>query len=369
MKKIRVGITQGDINGIGLEVILKTFANPEMLDLCLPIIYSSNRTLTYHRKALTEIPGYQINHIDNALRAVENMPNLVDCYDEEIKVEYGKPSKDAGRAAFLALETAVSDLKQGVIDVIVTAPINKENIQSDQFTFPGHTEYLQSAVGEGSKALMILFNEHLRVALVTTHLPLAQVPAALTIDGIKEKLITFNNSLRRDFNIDQPRIAVLSLNPHAGENGLLGNEENTIIKPALKQAADEEHIFCFGPFASDGFFGSEQWRRYDGVLAMYHDQGLTAFKTIAHDDGVNFTAGLPIVRTSPDHGTGYDIAGKGIAHEGSMRAAIFAAIDIARNRARYDVARANPLGKLYVNRGKDNDTVDLAQADKNETEK
>ena len=359
-KRLKVGITLGDTNGIGIEVALKAVGVPEMMDLCIPVMYGSSKTVSYHRNACN-LPGFQINHTKSASNIKENMPNLVDCIDQDIKIELGQPSKQAGLAAFMALEAAVHDLKTGLIDVLVTAPISKENIQSDQFHFPGHTEYLESAAGDGEKALMLLCTGNLRVALVTTHLQMTQVPAAITIDGIREKLRLLDISLKRDFNIEGPRIAVLSLNPHAGENGILGNEERDIIIPAIQQALDEDGIQCFGPYAADGFFGARQYRRFDAVLAMYHDQGLAPFKTIAMDEGVNFTAGLPIVRTSPDHGTGYDIAGQGIANESSMRHAIYTAIDVYRNRIRYDEARQNPLPKLFQDRGRDNVKLDLTK--------
>lgn len=359
-KRLKVGITIGDTNGIGIEVALKAVAVPEMMDLCIPVIYGSSKVVSYHRNACN-LPGFQINHTKSAENLKENMPNLVDCIEQDIKIELGNPSKQAGLASFLALEAAVRDLKSGLIDVLVTGPISKDNIQSEHFHFPGHTEYLESAAGDGNKALMILCTNSLRVALATAHLPLSQVPAALTIEGIREKLRLLNTSLKRDFNIDGPRIAVLSLNPHAGENGILGTEERDIIMPAIQQALAEEGIQSFGPYAADGFFGARHYRRFDGVLAMYHDQGLAPFKTIAMDEGVNFTAGLPIVRTSPDHGTGYDIAGQGIANESSMRHAIYTAIDVYRNRIRYDESKQNPLPKLFQDRGRDNVKLDLTK--------
>ena len=332
-KRLRVGITIGDTNGIGIEVALKAVSVPEMMELCIPVIYGSSKVISYHRNACN-IPGFQINHARSAEQLRENMPNLVECINQDIKIELGHPDKQAGQAAFMSLEAAVQDLKMGLIDVLVTAPISKENIQSDQFHFPGHTEYLESAAGEGARALMVLCTGNLRVALATIHTPLGKVPSQLTVEGIREKLRLLNVSMKRDFNIDGPRIAVLALNPHAGENGILGNEERDIIVPAMQQALDEDGVQCFGPYAADGFFGARQYRRFDAVLAMYHDQGLAPFKTIAMNEGVNFTAGLPIVRTSPDHGTGYDIAGQGIADETSMRQAIYTAIDVYRNRIR-----------------------------------
>ena len=361
-KKLNVGITIGDTNGIGIEVIMKAVGVPEMLDMCTPVIYGSSKIVSYHRNACN-LPGFQINHTKTAEQLKDNMPNLVECINQEIKVELGQPSKQAGLASFLSLEAAVQDLKAGLIDVLVTAPINKDNIQSDQFHFPGHTEYLQSAAGDGATALMLMCAPVLRIALATTHLPLAQVPSALTIEGIREKLRLFNTSLKRDFFIDGPRIAVLSLNPHAGENGILGTEERDIIIPAIQLSNDEDGVQCFGPYAADGFFGARHYRRFDGVLAMYHDQGLAPFKTIAMDEGVNFTAGLPIVRTSPDHGTGYDIAGQGLANESSIRHAIYTAIDVYRNRIRYDESRQNPLPKLFQDRGRDNVKLDLTKGE------
>ncbi len=361
-KRLRVGITLGDSNGIGIEVALKAVGVPEMMDMCIPVLYGSSKIVSYHRNACN-LPGFQINHTKSANNLKDNMPNLVECINQEIKVELGVPSKQAGQAAFIALETAVRDLKSGLIDVLVTAPINKDNIQSDQFNFPGHTEYLESAAGDGAKALMLMCSDNLRIALVTAHVALSQVPATLTTEDIRQRLQMFNLSLKRDFGIDGPRIAVLSLNPHAGENGMLGTEERDIIIPAMQQSLDEDGVQCFGPYAADGFFGARHYRRFDGVLAMYHDQGLAPFKTIAMDEGVNFTAGLPIVRTSPDHGTGYDIAGQGIANESSMRHAIYTAIDVWYHRARYDEAHQNPLPKLFQDRGRDNVKLDLTKGE------
>ena len=361
-KRLKVGITLGDTNGIGIEVALKAVGVPEMMDMCIPVLYGSSKIVSYHRNACN-LPGFQINHTKSAEHVKDNMPNLVECINQEIKVELGLPSKQAGLASFLALEAAVHDLKAGLIDVLVTAPINKDNIQSEQFHFPGHTEYLESAAGDGNKALMVMCTHNLRVALVTMHVPLAQVASAITVESIRERLLQFNTTLKRDFGIDGPRIAVLALNPHAGENGILGTEERDIIIPAIQQSLDEDGVQCFGPYAADGFFGARHYRRFDGVLAMYHDQGLAPFKTIAMDEGVNFTAGLPIVRTSPDHGTGYDIAGQGAANESSMRQAIYTAIDVYRSRIRYDETKSNPLPKLFQDRGRDNVKLDLTKSE------
>ena len=364
-RKIRIGITHGDTNGVGYEIIMKCFSSNDILDLCVPIIYGSSKIMNYHRKALG-IQTTQLNTTRNAGYVKENQLNLVEVFNEEVKIDLGQPSKQAGKAAFQALEAAVSDLKKGVIDVLVTAPINKDNIHSEEFSFPGHTEYLETSLGgDGEKALMILCSDKLRVALATTHIPVAKVAQSINKEDLVEKLRIFNNSLQRDFNIQKPRIAVLGLNPHCGDNGLLGTEEKEIIEPAI-QEANEDQILCFGPYPADGFFGNNQYQRFDGVLAMYHDQGLTPFKTIAMNEGVNVTAGLPYVRTSPDHGTGYDIAGQGIASELSMRHAIFTAIDIYRNRLNWDEMYQNPLKKQYFDKGKDNVVLDLTKIENEE---
>jgi len=365
-KKIRVGITQGDTNGIGLEVVLKTLATPEFTELCTPIVYSSNKIISYHRKA-NDLPYFQTNNIRYARDAREGNVNVLDLGGEEVKIELGEPSKQAGQAAFRSLEAAVSDLKNGQIDVLVTAPINKDNIQSEQFTFPGHTEYLEASLGTGEKALMIMCAEQLKVALVTIHKPIAEVPKFITKESVLSTIMRFNSSLKRDFAIQGPRIAVLALNPHAGENGLLGKEEQEVIIPAIQEANDKK-VLCFGPYAADGFFGNRLYDHFDGVIAMYHDQGLAPFKAIAMETGVNFTAGLPYVRTSPDHGTGYDIVGKGIAHEDSLRHAIYTAIDVFRNRITYDENHSNPLRKQYFDHSKDNVVLDLTKDDSDDTD-
>ena len=278
-------------------------------------------------------------------------------------MELSKSTPVAGESAFKALEAAVTDMKRGVVDVLLTAPINKHNIQNEDFHFPGHTEYLEKCFGGlDKKALMILMKDDLRVALVTGHIPLSQVASSLNVGDIVNKLRIFNQSLKQDFGIVKPRIAVLSLNPHAGDAGLLGTEEETIIIPAM-QEAEKKGVMSFGPYAADGFFGSQMYDKFDGVLAMYHDQGLAPFKTLAMDDGVNYTAGLPIVRTSPAHGTAYDIAGQNVASEESFRQALYAALDIFRNRLRYQEATTNPLRKQYFDRGGDNEKLDLTKDD------
>lgn len=356
---IKVGITHGDINGVGYEVILKMLSDARVLELCTPVIYGSVKLASFYRKALG-IPEIKFAQIGSPSEAKDGAVNIINVVGEEVSASPGQSSPEAGKAAFASLEAAVADIKNGLIDVLLTAPINKNNIQSAEFHFPGHTEYLQAADNAGDPALMILCSDDLRVALATTHLPLNKISEAITTDSIVEKLRIFNQSLRRDFGIVRPRIAVLSLNPHAGDDGLLGTEESEILLPAIAQAS-EERIHCFGPYAADGFFGSGAYKKFDGILAMYHDQGLAPFKTIAMDSGVNFTAGLSFVRTSPDHGTGYDIAGKGQASEESMRAALYRAIDIHRNRAAFDRMYASPLRKQYFDKSKDNVVLDLTK--------
>lgn len=341
---IRVAITHGDTNGIGYEVILKTFEDPAMLEICTPIIYGSPKVAAYYRKMFNLQTNFSI--INRAEDARDGRLNLLTTFEEEVKVEVGQPSKEAGEAALKALDRAMTDYRADLYDVLVTAPINKKNIQSKLFKFCGHTEYIEDCVGEGNKALMILMNGSMRVALVTTHLPIKDVAEAITKDAIVEKATIFFKSLKRDFRISNPRIAVLALNPHAGDDGLIGNEEQEIIIPAIHEL-EESGIQAFGPYPADGFFGSGAYTKFDGILAMYHDQGLAPFKALAVEDGVNYTAGLPIVRTSPDHGTAYDIAGKGVADTNSFRQAIYTAIDIYRNRRNYDEPLANPLPKLY----------------------
>ena len=359
MDKIKVGITHGDINGIGYEIILKVLQDERILELCTPVVYGSAKIANAYRKnlGLEEIP---LKRVASASEADENANNIVNVIPEDVRAEPGVASAQAGQAALAAIEQAVADLKSGDINVLVTAPINKANIQSENFTFPGHTEYLEATTGEpGAKALMILCNDRMRVALVTTHLPLSKIPEAITKETVLGKLETFNSSLKRDFGIVAPRIAVLSLNPHAGENGLLGTEEQTQIIPAIEEAR-QRGILAFGPYAADGFFGAGRFVKFDGILAMYHDQGLAPFKSMGMDTGINFTAGLPYVRTSPDHGTGYDIAGAGEASEESLRSSIYEAIDIWRNRQRYDESHKNPLRKLYREKSGPDIALDLS---------
>ena len=357
---IRVGITQGDINGIGYEIILKAFDNQEMFDICTPIVYGSPKAAAYHRKALEMETPY--NAINNANEAQAGKLNIINCNSDELHIELGAVTEEAGLAAYQALEKATKDYQEGKIDVLVTSPINKSAIQSKEFTFPGHTEYLQERCGEGQKALMILCSGDMKVAVATSHMALRDIPAAITPELLEEKITLLNDSLKRDFNIDAPKIAVLSLNPHAGDNGLLGTEEQEIIAPTVRKMNDSG-IFCYGPFAVDGFMGSGKYACFDAILAMYHDQGLAPLKALAMNDGVNFTAGLSIVRTSPAHGTAHDIAGNGVADENSFRQAIYTAIDVLRNREMYDNARRNPLRKMYFEKRDDSNRLNLQQTD------
>lgn len=362
-RKIRLGITQGDINGIGYEVILQALADNRILELFTPVIYGSSRIADFYRQACGLPNQNMLSLPGDASEAVDERINIVEVNDAALKADPGKESPVAAQAAINALKAAVSDLRHGNIDAIVTAPINKHAMQSADFGFPGHTEYLQNELADDDQqALMILCNDILRVALVTIHKPIAEIPAEITSENVLRKIRQFNVSLTRDFCLPHPHIAVLALNPHAGDGGLLGSEETTQIIPAIAQATDEG-INCFGPFAADGFWGSGQWTKFDGILAMYHDQGLAPFKTLAMDSGVNFTAGLDYVRTSPDHGTGFDIAGTGCANPESMREAMYKAVDIVRNRRFNAQATRNPLRKQYVEKNKkDNVVLDLSKS-------
>ena len=339
-EKIIVGISQGDINGIGLEVIIKTFLDPQMLEVCTPVIFGSNKTASFHRKALI-IEDFSFNLIKDVSEINHKRANIINVYEDDVIIELGAQTEAGGKYALKSLEAAAYALSQNQIDVLVTAPINKENIQSPDFKFPGHTEYLDKKFGTGD-SLMFLVSDNLRVAIVTGHIPVTRVAQELTTEKIIKKIQVLNNSLIRDFSIRKPKIAVLGLNPHAGDNGVIGNEEQQIIIPAINKTRDEG-MLVYGPYPADGFFGNGAYKNFDAVLAMYHDQGLIPFKTIAFNAGVNFTAGLPIVRTSPDHGTAYDIAGKNVASEESFRRAVYMAIDIYRTRKQYEEITSNPL--------------------------
>jgi len=338
--KIKIGISIGDVNGIGLEVILKALAENRILDYCTPIVYGHTKVASYHRKTLG-LGDFSFNVINDTTAANPKKANMINCWEEDVKIELGAANEIGGKYALLSLERATEDLINGNIDALVTAPINKHNIQSENFKFPGHTEYLQER-SNSPEVLMFLISEDLRVGVVTGHIPLAEVAQNITKEKIVKKLALINASLKKDFWIEKPKIAVLGLNPHAGDNGLLGKEEEEIIIPAIQEAFDKG-IICFGPYPADGFFGKGTHKQFDAVLAMYHDQGLIPFKTIAFGTGVNYTAGMNFVRTSPDHGTGYDIAGKNLADPSSFIEAIFAATHIITHRREQEALLSNQL--------------------------
>jgi 4-hydroxythreonine-4-phosphate dehydrogenase len=339
-KRIKIGISQGDINGISYEIIIKSLMDNRINELCTPVIYGSPKVAAYHRKALN-IENFSLNNINKVEEANDKRANIINCIDENIRVELGKSTKMAGEASHQALEAAVKDLKEGKIDALVTAPINKHNIQSDNFNYSGHTEYLQHIFG-AEEVLMLMVSKMLKVGVVAGHVPVAKLPEYITSVKVLNKLKVMNQSLIIDFGIRKPKIAVLGLNPHAGDNGLLGNEEIDTIIPAIEEAK-KQGVMAFGPYPADGFFGSGNFAHFDGVLAMYHDQGLAPFKALVVDEGINFTAGLPVIRTSPAHGTAYDLAGKNESDFGSFQSAIYLAIDLYRNRAEYKKNNANPL--------------------------
>jgi len=334
MRRPVVGITQGDGNGIGYEVIIKSLADERILDSFTPVIYGSSKIFGFYRKLIHEIEGMDTYVISNAREAKEKKINIVNCLPDNVFVEPGQATAESAKAAMTSLERAVEDIKDGMIDVLVTAPINKKAMVNEGFGYTGHTEYLQEKFG-AHEITMFMVSDRIKVGVVTEHIPLKDVPTAISEDKILSKLRLMTESLKRDFGVDQPRIAVLSLNPHSGDGGLLGHEEETIIMPAIAKA-QEEGLLAYGPYSPDGFFGLGNYQKYDATLAMYHDQGLAPFKALAFEDGVNYTAGLPIVRTSPDHGTAYDMAGRDEADPRSMMSAIYKAIDIFRKRKAYD---------------------------------
>ena len=339
-ESIKVGISVGDINGIGMEVIMKTFKDTRALENITAIVYGSARLASYYKKAL----GYnQFNFVkaDDASSAKPNKANLINVWEDEVKITMGESTEDGGIYALKSLEAATADLAAGKIDVLVTAPINKQNIQSDKFNFPGHTEYL-TKYANAEESLMLMVDDNLRIGVATNHIPLKEVAGTITKELIVKKARLLAATLSKDFGINKPRIAILGLNPHAGDNGLLGSEEEEVIIPAL-EALNAEGIMAYGPYAADGIFGSGNYDKFDAVLAMYHDQGLVPFKAISRGNGVNFTAGLPIVRTSPDHGTAFDLVGKDEASEDSFRKAMFTAVDIFNQRKAYKEMNLNPL--------------------------
>jgi 4-hydroxythreonine-4-phosphate dehydrogenase len=356
-ERIKIGISHGDVNGIGYEVILKTLADARMQEICTPVIFGSPKVLAYHRKAL-EIENVVPANIQSPAEARGNKIYMINCVDDAIRVELGKNTESAGVASVEALKAAAQALEEGSIDALVTAPINKQNIQQPDFQFSGHTEYLHHRFG-AEEVMMLMVSDLMKVGLATTHVPLAEVSREITRDLLVGKLKILSRSLLEDFGIRNPRIAVLGLNPHAGDNGLLGPEEQDVIVPAL-ETARKMKILAFGPFPADGFFGAGRFVQFDAVLAMYHDQGLAPFKALNMENGVNFTAGLPVVRTSPAHGTAFELAGKNEASADSFRHAIYTAIDVVRNRKKYSEISQDPLPAGGIsNGGRDESPDDL----------
>ena len=340
--KPTIAITAGDINGVGYEIILKSLINPHICEICRPIVYGNAKVARQHMQTLDEeYRNIQWNIIQDPKQAKDGRLNLISCYSDETPVQLGVSTPEAGLASLKSLQRACQDLKNGLVHAVVTAPINKDNIQSDAFRYSGHTEYLTQQFGEGKDSLMMMISDRMRVALVCNHTPISQVSEKITEENILSKLAVLNKTLQVDFSCRKPRIAVLALNPHAGDNGLIGREEQEIIRPAVAKA-QEQGIWAFGPYSADGFFGAGQYNHFDAVLAMYHDQGLAPFKALDMS-GVNFTAGLPIVRTSPDHGTAYGIAGKNEADATSMLHAIYTAIDVLKTRKENTLLLANQL--------------------------
>ena len=342
IKKPIIGFTCGDLNGIGIELIIKSLSDSRLLDFMVPVIFANNKCLNFYKKGL---PEYAINYasINDFSKLNPKQVNVLNCWEEEVAITPGETTEIGGKYALISLEAAVAALKNNLIDGLVTAPIHKKNIQSPSFNFSGHTPYLQHAFGN-TENLMLLVAENLRMALVTEHVTIQEVGKHITKDKIKQKLAILNSSLKKDFGIDAPRIAVLALNPHAGDEGLIGKEEIEIIKPAIKES--KQQMLVYGPYSADAFFARGAHEKFDGVLAMYHDQGLIPFKSLAFGEGVNFTAGLPIVRTSPDHGTAFDIAGKNKADAGSFTASIFECARIIHARQGYKDMRSNPMKKM-----------------------
>ena len=341
----KVGISIGDPNGIGLEVIIKTLSHPKITSFCTPVIYGTTRVVRKHRELLG-LRELKLNACADPERIEAGRLNVIDCWEEMVEIELGEVTADSGHFARLSLERAVADLQAGHLDALVTAPIHKKAMKLAKFAFPGHTEYL-TKVADTHESLMFMCHDGLRVGLATNHTPLERVPTLITKDRILKKLRIMNDTLKRDFGIEQPVLAVLGLNPHASDEGAIGEEEGKVIRPAVLDAK-RQGMIVNGPFAADGFFGSSNYRKYDGILAMYHDQGLIPFKTLSFGEGVNYTAGLPFVRTSPDHGTGFDIAGKNQADPSSFRKALFLSLDLIRHRQRHDEAHENPVAKRKV---------------------
>ncbi|MGE5107632.1 MAG: 4-hydroxythreonine-4-phosphate dehydrogenase PdxA [Sphingobacteriales bacterium] len=354
-----IGFSCGDVNGIGIELIIKVLADSRILDICTPVVFASNKVLNFYRKAMTDV-----NFNSQAVKDFRFNPKIINvytCWEEDVNITPGILNEIGGRYAIKSLVAAVQALKDKKIDALVTAPIHKKNVQSAEFNYTGHTPYLKAAFG-AKDVVMLLVAENLRVALLTEHVPVSEIAKHVTRENILSKLEILNLSLQKDFGINKPSIAVLGLNPHAGDEGLIGNEEDSIIKPAIKDAKQKD-IMAFGPYSADAFFARGQYEKFDAVLSMYHDQGLIPFKSLAIGEGVNFTAAIPGIRTSPDHGTAFDIAGKNKADESSLRAAVFTAVDILRTKFNFEDSRKNPLRKMsaIVLRGAEDEKIEQQQ--------
>lgn len=356
-----IGLSCGDVNGIGLEIIIKTVADSRLLEICTPVIFANNKVLNFYRKAIPDI-NFNFSSAKDISRINHKQVNMFNCWEEEVAITPGILNEIGGKYAVISLVTAAQALKDGKIDGLVTAPINKKNTQSEEFNFTGHTPYLKNLFG-ANDVLMFMVAENMRVGLVTEHVPVKDIDKSITRENILGKLMLMNNSLKKDFGIDKPKIAVLGLNPHAGDDGLIGVEDEEIIRPAIKDAKQKD-IFCFGPYPADAFFARGHHEKFDGVLAMYHDQGLIPFKSLSIGEGVNYTAGMEGVRTSPDHGVAFDIAGKNKADEASFREAIFKCVDIINSRRDFAANRKNPMKRMsaaVVGRAVDQQVSDLPE--------
>jgi 4-hydroxythreonine-4-phosphate dehydrogenase len=342
MEKVRVGITIGDLNGIGLEVIIKSLANRKVLDYCIPAIYASAKIVSYH-KNIVGPKEFAFQSLHDAQNLNLDKINIINCWSESVNIQLGTVTQESGKYAYISLDRALQDLKDGLVDVLVTAPIHKHAMSLAEFPYTGHTEYLADKF-DANRTIMLMVSDQLKIGLVTNHIPVKDITEKLSKALIIQKAQIFHKTLIQDFGIERPVMAILSLNPHAGDEGLIGKEEQDIIKPAIIELK-KKGMIVGGPFAADGFFGSKEYHKMDGILAMYHDQGLVAFKSLSFGEGVNFTAGLPIIRTSPDHGTGHAIAGKNSADPSSFRKALFLALDLYRHRKQYLEDHKNPLSK------------------------
>ena len=360
MEKIRLGISSGDINGVGLEVVIKTLSDARMLDHCTPVIYGSAKVVSYH-KNIVKPDDFSYQSLSSAQHLKRDRINVVNCWNEDITITLGEPNEDSGKFAYVALDKAVQDLRDGLIDVLVTAPIDKHAMSLAGFHHEGHTEFLTDRF-DAKDSLMLMVNDDLRIGVATNHVPIAQISEVLTKDLVRRKILILHKTLREDFGIEKPLIAVLGLNPHAGDAGLLGTEEDEIIRPAIKELK-KKGILLGGPYSADGFFGTGEQKKVDAILAMYHDQGLIPFKLLSFGQGVNFTAGLSIIRTSPDHGTGVSLAGLNQADESSFRRAIFLALDLYRHRRDHQMAHKEPLHKKNLHEGAEDEIIaeDLAE--------